>query len=171
MDSPHTDARLRPETDAMPANPRRLPLLFAAFTLAAVFGCDDDHAGHEGPDQDPALTSFLSGETNVAPGGELELMIEVEGFELSGDEDHEHDEHGEHEGHAHDGEECPGGHVHIYLDDLMVNPVAMPASSTFLVTIPDDTPVGEHTLIARLHNRDHTIVEPQVTAEFDITVE
>lgn len=39
-----------------------------------------------------------------------------------------------------------------------------------VLTTPVDATEGVHTLIARLHNAEHLIIEPQVTAEIDITV-
>ena len=56
----------------------------------------------------------------------------------------------------------------------MTNPLAQPVVETASVVIPEDTPVGPHTLIARLHNEDHTILlvdGEEVFAELAIEVE
>jgi len=66
---------------------------------------------------------------------------------------------------------CLGGHLHVYIDELMSNPIAQQEALAFPVVIPDTTPPGDHTLIVRLHNKDHTIYKPEVTAEVAITVQ
>lgn len=118
------------------------------------------------------MHAFDLSATMVAPGETIQATFEVHNFEFSMDG---HD-HGGHD-HAQGGDAiefraaCPTGHVHIYLNDLETNPVAMQTTSTGDVVIPEDAPVGEHTLIARLHNADHTILEPQVMMELTITVQ
>lgn len=125
-----------------------------------VCGCSDEQAPScaEGP---PAITAFSVTPTSVAPGDTLDATAKVSGFQLGGDEDAE-DPHAS---------SCVGGHIHVYLDDLMTNPLLMPETEAFQLTIPVDTPPGRHTLIARLQTHDHKILEPQVTAQTEILVE
>lgn len=144
----------------------------AATLLAPVIAAAACAPALECPTEAPAITSFTIDPATVAAGGDVQATLTVEGFELGMME-------GDHHGDMADGgdgamteEMCAGGHVHVYLDDATsTNPLAMEGSASFSFTIPVDTPVGAHTLIARLHNRDHTIVDPQVTAEASITVE
>jgi hypothetical protein len=154
----------------------RSPCIPFALALAVplIAGCDDadhDHDGgeHECPAEDPEISSFMGDTSSLAAGSDIELMIHVENFEFGhGGHDDDGDSHaGDDDGAM----ECAGGHVHIYLDSLMENPLAMPESSPTLITIPAETAAGSHMLVARLHNYDHTIVEPEVTAELEITVE
>ncbi len=114
-------------------------------------------------EEPPEIISFSVEPTTVEAGGDCISTVEVHHFELTGEADHEHDEAGA-------GGEDHMGHVHIYLDDLMTNPVLMQVELVETVTIPDDTEAGTHTLIARLHNSEHEIIEPQVIAEVDIEV-
>jgi len=126
--------------------------LAVAVTLCAVAsgtaGCviGDECAGS------PTITSFTATPTTVAAGEQVSTTLSVENFTIG------HDEHG-HDGHTHG---CTTGHAHIYLDDLMTNPLAMPMKASASVTIPADTEPGKHELIARLHGSDHKILEPQV---------
>lgn len=148
--------------------------LGAGLALAGL-GCSDDH-GVECPTGDPAITAMVLTPDTLAAGEDVSATVSVANFELSG-EPHTHAEREplgvgpspQHE----DAEpvECTGGHVHVYLDDLMSNPLTQAVTSEFMFTIPDTTTVGEHVIIGRLHNRDHTILEPQVTVEVDVTVQ
>ena len=121
---------------------------------------------------DPQIASFTSSSDTVLQGGELDLELTTDFFEIRGDH-HGDDEEGDGHDHDHDHgpEPCPGGHPHIYLDDLMSNPLIHATSSQITVTIPEDTEPGEHTLIARLHDDEHLIVDPEVAAEKVIEVE
>ena len=107
------------------------------------------------------------------------VMVELEGFTLTGhdmsgsmsgmdmdmdmDMDTDHDDH-------HDSDST-SGHIHIYLDDLETNNIAMMGTSMAEIVIPADTELGAHTLIARLHDSTHLILEPQVieTVDLDVT--
>jgi hypothetical protein len=155
-------------------SPLRFPSLALATALVAL-GCHDEH---ECPAEPPAITSFTVSPTMVAPGGTVTGSVVVANFELNG-ESHTHgaapladaptseplDE-------GHDAETaCPGGHVHVYLDDVMTEPLAMTTQASFSLVIPAATPVGSHTLIARLQNRDHTIIQPEISAEASVDVE
>lgn len=151
----------------------RWTLLFGALTLSLAACGDpkdeeettDEMTDMECPDEDPSIDSFTLDATTVAAGATLHGTIAVTGFELGG-----HDE--EMEGmEGMEGMECPGGHAHIYLDDLTGNPLTMAMDTEFDVVLPGDIPAGMHMLIARLHNHDHTIVDPEVTAEAHFTVE
>ena len=139
--------------------------LFAVFLSA----CPESSC----PEGDPAILSFTVEADTVTAGEALSATLELQDFELGEHEDMEMDDDDMADDDDDMGEdaECHGGHAHVYLDSLEVNPLAMPEMLTFEVTIPADTTPGEHTLIARLHNEDHTILEPQVTAEVTVTVE
>lgn len=151
----------------------RAVFLLAGLTLAGL-GCSDD--AETCPAGDPTIESMVLTPDTIAAGADVMATVTVHNFELSG-EPHAHTEsqplevgpEPQHE----DGEavECTGGHVHIYLDDLMTNPLTQAVTSEFMFTIPDGTAVGDHVIIGRLHNRDHTILEPRVTLEVDIAVE
>ena len=120
-----------------------------------------------------ALLAFDIEPASVAAGADVTATVEVENFMLvepeGGHDDHGHDDHG-HDDHGAEADDN-SGHVHVYLDDLMTNPVAMVGSTSFSITIPDGTAAGAHTLIARLHRADHTILDPEVSMEADLTVE
>jgi len=144
--------------------------LCALVNLSACATCPWDDS------QPPTIDSFTSNMDSVMRGASLELTLEASFFELRGDEGHDHeDDHGDDHNHSHgDTDACPGGHWHLYLDDLMTNPLAQPVVETASVVIPEDTAVGPHTLIARLHNEDHTILVvdgEEVFAELAIEVE
>lgn len=135
---------------------------FALAALALTLGC----TGSEGEELPPEIVSFEIDPATVVAGGEVTSHIEVANFEMSGH--HEGDHHARV---AHDGEHHGAkGHVHIYLDDLMSNPLLMQVEHEEVLQIPLETEPGAHTLIARLHGDDHKILEPQVTAAFDIDV-
>lgn len=146
---------------------RRTAIVFAAiFTSSATLACDAEHEehGHECPADAPEISAFVVAPTTVAAGAEFTVMASIENFELAG---HDEGETGDHEGE----DECAGGHYHVYLDDFMTNPLAMPETAEATILMPEGTELGEHILYARLHNRDHTILTPEVVAEAMITVE
>lgn len=134
--------------------------------------CDDGSEDTDGdaqcPTDPPEITEFTLTPTTLAPGGEFMTHAAVHNFEFSGHA-------GETGGHEHEGGEsgadCPSGHYHVYLDDFMTNPLAMPDTADATANLPDDISLGEHTIFARLHNSDHTILMPEVIAEVAITVE
>lgn len=137
--------------------------LAVACSFLVSCGHDDDHADECPSVENPSIDSFIVDPDTVAAGGNIDVTIAGSDLGFA-----EHDEGDDHHGEA---EACPGGHIHVYLDDLMTNPLAQEEALEFTLTIPDDTEPGEHTLIARLHNRDHIIYKPEVTKETDITVE
>ena len=129
-----------------------LSRLVIPFLLGAVSACTPC------PWEDTDLANFetfsLTAEGPITPGATVDVEIELNFFELRGGDGHDHS----HDDHAHaDENPCPGGHVHVYLNDLMENPVLQMTSSQGELTIPSDVEAGEHTLFARLHNTDHTI--------------
>ena len=134
---------------------------------------------------EPQLISFEVSPGSGAVGTEVTSTVEVADFELTGHSDEGHDhgdeghgddkhghDHGDEDGHSDDdGAKVMKGHVHIYMDDLMTNPLLQQAQQTSAFTIPDDIEPGMHTLIARLHDAGHLIIEPQITLEvmFEVT--
>jgi len=168
---------------------RRLAPLFA-FSVAIGAGVACDPAEDEAPEcgGDPALVSAGDLPDTAAAGDMMTLAFEVEFFEFSGDggghEGHDHGDHDhgdEHEDHGdHDDEKvsvtseetgCFVGHVHVYLDDLMTDPVAQLTTESGEVMLPADVEAGEHRLIMRLHDATHRIIEPQVVLEHTFTVQ
>lgn len=132
--------------------------LFLAFALA---GCPSTDT-HEHPE----ITSWTLDPLTVAAGGDLSSTFELMHFSLTGEEGDEHDHEGDMAMDAGDNT----GHVHIYLDDLETNPILMQVTLEDTVTLDAATAEGTHTLIARLHNADHEIIEPQVLEEIEIEV-
>lgn len=136
-----------------------------ALTLVGLIGCG------KGDVPDPEILSFEVDPSEIPAGSMATVTIEVENFAFS--EHHTDDpmtmgvDHGDED---HDAGDVAEGHVHVYLDDLETNPLVMMMSETAELMIPMDTTLGAHTLIARLHDADHLILEPQTTAEVDITV-
>lgn len=98
------------------------------------------------------------------------MTLVLENFEPGG-----HSEHGltartlreAADGHDEEGD----GHIHVYLDNTDQNPLAQVTTTVFPVIIPRATPAGTHTLIARLHGSDHLILQPEIRATTDITVQ
>lgn len=144
----------------------------AVLAMAAA-ACHDEHDS-DCPTEAPTIDSFAVTPDSAAPGTTLTGTVAVSHFELSG-EPHQHTEALrpglEPQDEDAPAEECVGGHVHIYLDDLETNPLGMPTTPEFTFDLPSDAMPGAHTLIARLHTRDHKILEPQVTAEAAVTIE
>ena len=117
----------------------------------------------------PEILSFVVDPQVAAQGEEVTATFELAHFALTGDEGHSHDE--DMDGHhGDDDDEMQSGHVHIYLDDLESNPMAMQTELVGTFVVPDDAEIGEHVLIARLHGADHLIIEPQVTSEIDFDI-
>ncbi len=142
-------------------------LTLAALLLGATAGaaCDGDGDPAAMCPGDPQIVDFSVTPTTVMAGGTLDGAIDTHNHLLEGHDDAMGSD-------AHDDDSgCEAGHVHVYLDDLMDNPLVMTGSTTFTIDIPADVTPGQHTLIARLHRVDHTIIEPQVTAEVTITVQ
>jgi len=135
-----------------------------SFLLAVLVGC-----GGSEP-MEPEILSFVVDPEVAAQGEEVTATFELAHFNLTGDDGHSHDEHmGDHHDEGEDAD-MQSGHVHIYLDDVETNPLAMQTELVSTFTVPEDAEIGEHVLIARLHNADHLIIEPQVTAEIDFDI-
>lgn len=118
---------------------------------------------------DPTIVSVTATPSTVAKGGTVTVTVELENVELGVAEDHAAlTARGLRVAH---GEEEAGMHLHTYLDDLETNPLAQTSSASFAIVIPLATASGAHQLIVRLHNGDHTILEPQVTKAAAITVQ
>ncbi|MEN0062302.1 MAG: hypothetical protein AAGA48_09125 [Myxococcota bacterium] len=117
----------------------------------------------------PELLRFELSPGVGTAGTEVTSEVAVQHFQLTGHLDDKDDGHD----HDHENGKSKGmtGHVHIYLDDLMTNPVLQQVTEVERFTIPADTEIGEHTIIARLHDATHRIIEPQVTLEvaFEVT--
>ena len=149
-------------------------LIVSAIALTSV-ACADEHAhGETCPSDPPAIDSFSLSPATALPGDTINGMVEVSGFTLTGEAG----------GHAHEasigpspqsedggGEACPTGHVHVYMDDLMTNPVIQATTHMFSFEVPMDAPAGAHNFMGRLHGADHAILEPQVISEVTITVQ
>ena len=60
------------------------------------------------------------------------------------------------------------GHVQIYLDDVTTPPLVVTAQVNVNVTIPAQTPAGNHKLICRVHHHDGTPTDTKF--EVSITV-
>lgn len=134
----------------------------------------------------PELVEVTAPDT-AAAGATITLAFEVKNFEFSmgGEAHHDEDpEGGEHEGGEHEGGEheggvdpisadtgCTVGHVHVYLDDLMTEPLAQITVASGDVVLPAGIEPGEHRLINRLHDASHKIIEPQVVVEHPITIQ
>jgi len=119
----------------------------------------------------PTIDSFTLSSDQVIRGEIIDLNLEVSFFELRGPEGHSHEDGSSHEHES--TAACPGGHWHLYLDDLFTNPVAQSINEAVAFEIPADTALGNHTFIARLHNENHSILHvagEEVSAQIDFEV-
>lgn len=141
-----------------------LALALLSLGLSGAVGCGDDPA--------PTVSITVTPD-RLSSGGTTRADISVTDFELAA-EDHAHvraqasghEAEGEHE---HTGDIPRIGHYHIYLDSMETNPILMGHESSVELTVTASA--GPHRLIVRLHNLDHTIIEPQITGEAAITIE
>ena len=117
----------------------------------------------------PELVSFTVDPAIAQAGDELTTTVEVAHFTLTGEAEHTHDETAT-DDHAGEDSSDAMGHVHIYLDDLETNPLAMQVTSVGTIIVPEDTEFGAHVLIGRLHDASHLIIEPQVILEIDLEI-
>lgn len=175
---------------------RRLvtPLLLVPTLVLSLGACDDNEPADPVCDGEPELLKVTAPDS-AAAGGTITMAFEVAHFEFSREGSGHED--GGHEGGGHDGDEdgghegaqpsddnelraadstsaetgCFVGHVHVYVDDLMSNPIAQITVESADVVLPDDLAPGEHRLINRLHAASHKIIEPQVILEHVITIE
>lgn len=118
---------------------------------------------------DPELISLAVDPDVAELGQEVTSTVVVKNFTLAGEVGHSHDEGEDHDEDHKDGE-IQTGHVHIYLDDLETNPLAMQVEAVGTFIVPEDAEIGEHVLIGRLHDSDHLIIEPQITVEIEFDI-
>jgi len=118
-------------------------------------GCMED------PTELPQIRSVTVDPPEAQAGTTVLIEVEVDNFELA--------EHGEE--HTEGNHGVRDGHVHVYLDSLLDEPLAMPSTNVFQIAIPGSTTSGSHQLIMRLHSADHLIIEPQTISAATITVE
>jgi hypothetical protein len=142
---------------------------------ALVFGC----SGNDEELPPPTIQVSVSPDT-IASGDMVTVTVQVENFSLPTDQDHDHD-HLELEpsgalqagaSPAKHGDDYHGpreGHYHLYLNDLMSNPLVHAYEHEVSVVIEAEP--GQHEIIARLHGLDHRIIEPQITDSTPITVQ
>lgn len=132
-----------------------------------VVGCSGGDEACPDLGGEPVFTAFDVAPTTAAAGDTVDITVAGDHLgDLAASSDGSMEEEGEEEESA-----CLGGHLHIYLDDLETNPITMQEALAFPVTLPTELEAGVHTLIVRLHNHDHTIYEPEVTRETELTVE
>jgi hypothetical protein len=62
------------------------------------------------------------------------------------------------------------GHFQIYLDSLDTEPVLVTAQTRVEVTVPAQTPPGQHKLLCRLHKHDRTPTSVVVELSFTVGV-
>ena len=135
--------------------------------LLALTGCSDPCADAEPPE----LSEFSVSPADPAIGDTVSVSLGLAHFTLTGHEDEDDDhEHGDEDGHDEEAS-CSTGHVHIYLDDLEGDLLAMIVTENADLLIPSSTTAGPHTLIARLQDENHAALVPEVTASFEITVQ
>jgi hypothetical protein len=146
---------------AMRLNAMRLftTSLLATCLLALGAGCHSE----DGP---PPTLSISLDPTTITEGGTTTLTVSVTNFELVDPG----------AGHAHDGDDhhdeggvAQQGHYHVYLDTTDENPLIM-ASTPSLVLAIDAAP-GDHSIIVRLNDNEHKIIQPEVRASAELVVE
>jgi hypothetical protein len=115
-------------------------------------------------------TVMLSADpTTIASGDSVALTVTVTDFELEPPAADEAPDGGvfRHDGEG-EGAGCHG-HYHVYLDDLMTNPLLQDHVET--VSLPVTADPGTHELIVRLNDPEHKIIKPEVTDRVEITVQ
>lgn len=119
---------------------------------------------------DPVITSVALTPATVAAGGGVNVVVVGEGLDLEPATASAGLTAQRAAGlRAAHGDEM-GRHLHAYLDTTDVNPLAMVTRTTFPITIPAGTAAGAHTIIVRLHDEDHLIIQPEVKASAALTV-
>jgi hypothetical protein len=135
-----------------------------AALLCPVAACEE----HE----DCAPSVELSvGSPTVPQGGTVSLTVRVEDFTLVEPAAGRGQDPGVDPGlrHGEGSSSACEGHYHVYVDDLMTNPVLQDWQPE--TTLVVEAEPGMHELIVRLNASDHKIVEPEVTDRVTITVE
>jgi hypothetical protein len=139
--------------------------LFAVFPLA-LGACEDGHT-HEQCEM--PTVSVEADPTTIVSGEDVTLTVTVENFTLMDPEAHDHgDERPDDTQFRHGYDGACEGHYHVYLDDLMTNPLMMAWEEEVTVTV--DADAGEHELFVRLNDPDHKIIQPEVVDSVAITV-
>lgn len=115
---------------------------------------------------EPKISSVTINPSSIAAGGSTTMTVALENFTLIPDDDAAA-LRPEHEGTA----DNDSGHMHVYLDDVMSNPLVMTASTTFPVKTASTTSKGAHKLIVQLRRTDHLAVTPEVKAEVALTIQ
>jgi len=168
-------------------------LVVLACLLTAPLACDSDDDDAAVCPGAPELLTVQAPDT-AAAGDSITVSFEVENFEFSMEGEHDHGEH-DHDEHDHDsgGEEsgdhgsggfefrageamstetgCYVGHVHVYVDDLMTDPIAQVTVPSADIVLPTDLTPGAHTFIYRLHDATHKIITPEVIVERTLTIQ
>ncbi len=149
--------------------------VFALAICAIAFaGCIFDGNEH------PRIQEVIVEPSTVTAGDTVTVTVHTTHFTLvhdgdsggEGDDDGEGEHEGDDDGEGHHGGgDANSGHFHIYLDNLLDNPLAMPHMQIFEIQIPEETAPGTHQLIVRLQHASHLIIEPQVISAAAITVE
>lgn len=146
--------------------------------LPLLFAC--------GSGDPPVIHSVTVNPTEVAPGEETTLTVDIANFELRPPSDHGADHSGlqpaeeEHmHGEGEHGDYPDGGHYHVYLDSVESNPLMIncpdhckhPAfAASVRVKIPDDASPGMHDVIVRLNMDDHKFLDPPIQHKATLTV-
>jgi hypothetical protein len=147
---------------------QKMPLFCVALALLlALAGCSDPCADAEPPE----LSEFSITPADPTAGDTVSLSLAVSHFTLTGHEDGEDDHDHDHGDDHSEQTSCSAGHVHIYLDDLDGDLLAMVVTESADLLIPSTVTAGSHTLIARLQDENHAALVPEVTASFEITVQ
>lgn len=136
------------------------------LALALPFtACEE---GHHDESCDMPTISVEGDPTTIASGDDVTLTISVENFTLIDPEDaHMHGDIEGTEFRAYDGV-CEG-HYHVYLDDLMTDPILQAWDEEVTVTVDADP--GDHELIVRLNGSDHKFIQPEIKDSVTITVQ
>jgi hypothetical protein len=126
----------------------RTPFLMSLVAVAlggpAVGGCGT-------VDPEPVITASTS-PTQLAPGADTTMTVEVDNFNLADPATHTTPVEGE-------------GHYHIYFDAVAGDALAIDHRRTVSVTIPSDATGTIHRLIVSLRNNDHSEIDPPVRKE------
>ena len=135
--------------------------IWITLTLLTALGSTGCHV--HCPDGEPSITAFETDKASVKAGDSLTLTLKVSNFLMDGHSDDGHE-------HEHDAECTNSGHAHVYLDEAGGQLLVMAMSDQFSVTIPPNTTVGVHKLVAQLQNNDHKPLNPTVETSIELSV-
>ena len=164
-----------------------------ACLLTAPIACDSDDDEAAVCPGAPELVKVHAPDT-AAAGDTIAVSFDVTNFEFSmeGEHDHGDHDHGDHDsgGDESGGDEsgsggfefraaeamstetgCYVGHVHVYVDDLMTDPIAQVTVPSADIVLPSDLAPGEYNFIYRLHDATHKIITPEVIVERTLTIQ